>query len=88
MGYGFQKITVFLPRKKIKKNKEKEEMAFVILKDRPYRLGKTRSEQEENLRKEDMKTMSDSQLDKLKFVEKKHGNSKSFFDKHEIDKAK
>jgi len=76
-----------LPRKKIKKNKEKEEMAFVILKDRPYRLGKTRSEQEENLRKEDMKTMSDSQLDKLKFVEKKHGNSKSFFDKREIDKS-
>ena len=62
-------------------------MAAVIIKDRPYRLGKTRSEQEENLRKEDMKSMSDEQLEKLKFVEKKHGNSRSFFDQREIDKA-
>ena len=60
-------------------------MAFIILKDKPYRLGKTRSEQEENLRKEDMRTMTDGELDKLKFVEKKHGNSRSFFDKHEIN---
>jgi hypothetical protein len=62
-------------------------MAFVILKDRPYRFGKTRSEQEENLRKEGMETMTEEQLDKLKFVEKNHGNSRSFFDKEEIDKS-
>lgn len=67
-------------------------MAFVILKDRPYRLGKHRSEQEENIRKEGMRTMTDEQLDKCKFVEKKCkeilGASKSFFDKSEIDKVK
>ena len=63
-------------------------MAFIILKDRPYRLGKTRSEQEQNLRKEGMKTMSGAQLEKLKYVEKKYGNSRSFFDRREIDGAK
>jgi hypothetical protein len=62
-------------------------MAFVILKDRAYRLGKHRSEQEENLRKEGMKTMSGEQLDKLKYLEKKSDVSRSFFDKSEIDKA-
>ena len=62
-------------------------MAFIILKDKPYRFGRTRSEQEQNLRKEGMKTMSGEQLEKLKFVEKKHGNSRSFFDRREIDKA-
>jgi hypothetical protein len=61
-------------------------MAFIILKDKPYRLGKHRSEQEENLRKEGMKTMSESQLDKLKYVEKKAGTERSFFDKCMIDK--
>lgn len=60
-------------------------MAFVIIKDRPYRLGKHRSEQEENLRKEGMGTMTEAQLDRLKHIEKKSGSSRSFFDRREID---
>jgi len=60
-------------------------MAAVIFKDRPYRLGKHRSEQEENLRKEDMRTMTDEQLDRCKHLEKKAGHSRSFFDAREID---
>lgn len=63
-------------------------MAFVIIKDRPYRFGKHRSEQEKNLRKEGMITMSDAQLDRCKFLEKKTDFRKSFFDKSEIDKVK
>jgi hypothetical protein len=35
------------------------------------KFGKTRSEQEHNLRKEGMRSLSDEQLDRLKFVEKK-----------------
>lgn len=60
-------------------------MAFVILKDRPYRLGRHRSEQEENIRKEGMATMTDEQLDRCKFHEKRTGFRRSFFDKQEID---
>jgi len=58
------------------------------LKDRPYRLGRNRSEQEKNLRKDGMKTITDEQLDKCKFLEKKKGYSRSFFDRREIDKVK
>ena len=61
-------------------------MSFIIIKDKPYRLGKRRSEQEANLRKEGMKTMSEGQLDKLKYVERKAGAERSFFDKCVIDK--
>ena len=63
-------------------------MAFVILKDRAYRLGKHRSEQEQNLRKEGMGTMTEGQLDKLRWLEKKSGYSRTFFDRREIDKSK
>jgi len=63
-------------------------MAFVILKDKPYRYGKTRSEQEKNLHKEGMRTMTEEQLDKCKFLEKKKGYRRSFFDRREIDKVK
>ena len=35
------------------------------------KFGRTRSEQEANLRKEGMRSLSDEQLDHLKFVEKK-----------------
>ena len=34
------------------------------------KFGKTRSEQEENLRKEGMRSISDEQLDRIKFLEK------------------
>jgi hypothetical protein len=62
-------------------------MANIIIKDRPYRYGKTRSEQEANLRKDGMETMSNSQYERLKYLEKKSGYRRSFFDKQEIDKA-
>lgn len=63
-------------------------MANIIIKDRPYRFGKHRSEQEANLRKEGMTTMTDSQLDKCMYIEKKTGYKRSFFDKSVIDKIK
>uniref|UniRef100_A0A6M3L7Q2 Uncharacterized protein n=1 Tax=viral metagenome TaxID=1070528 RepID=A0A6M3L7Q2_9ZZZZ len=63
-------------------------MAFIILRDRPYRYGKTRSEQEKNLRREGMATMTEEQLDKCKHLEKKSGWKKSFFDKSQIDEVK
>ncbi len=63
-------------------------MVAIIIKDKPYRFGKNRSEQEKNLRKEDMATMTEEQLDKCKFLEKKSGYPRSFFDKSEIDKVK
>ena len=62
-------------------------MAFVILKDKPYRLGKHRSEQEANLRKEGMVTMTDVQLDKCKYLEKKTGYARSFFGQNEVGKV-
>lgn len=57
----------------------------IIIKDRPYRFGKHRSEQEANLRKEGMSTMTDEQLDRCKYLERKSGFRRSFFDKKEID---
>lgn len=46
-------------------------------------IGKTRSEQEENLRREWGRTMTDEQLDKMKFVEKvakrDTGSEENFF---------
>lgn len=63
-------------------------MTFVIIKDRPYRFGKKRSEQEMNLRREGMSTMTEEQLDKCKYLEKKSGANRSFFDQAAIDKVK
>lgn len=56
-------------------------------------LGKTRSEQEENLKKEwGSGTMSEEKLDKLKFLERKikdeTGSSKNFIGQHDIDLVK
>jgi len=45
-------------------------MANIIIKGK-HNIGKTRSEQEINLRKEWGSTMTDEHLDKLKFIEKK-----------------
>ena len=56
------------------------------------RFGKTRSEHEENMRKEWGYTMSDEQLDKLKYLERKKkeadGSSKNFVTCIDIDKIK
>ena len=66
-------------------------MANIII-PRGDKFGKTRSEQEENMRKEWGHTMTDEQLDKLKFVEKKikekTGQSKNFIRGQDIDKVK
>ena len=63
-------------------------MVGIIIKDKPYRYGKTRSEQEANLRKDGMQTMTDSQLDKCKYLEKKTGFRLSFFAKSAIGTVK
>ena len=68
-----------------------EEMANIII-PKPDSLGKTRSEHEENLRKEWGPTMTDEQLDKLKYLERKvkekTGQSKNFIRGHDIDLVK
>jgi hypothetical protein len=65
-------------------------MANIIIKDGHDKLGKTRSEQEENLRKEWGQTITDEQLDKLKFIERKKneydGSKKNFITAIDIDK--
>lgn len=64
----------------------------IIIKDRPYRFGKTRSEHEENLRKEGYQTLNDSQLDRCKYMEKKmyweQNNKKNYFDQYQIGQVK
>lgn len=67
-------------------------MTYIIIKGGNDKVGKTRSEQEENLRKEWGQTMTDEQLDKLKFIEKKvkdqSGSKKNFITAIDIDKIK
>jgi len=64
----------------------------IIIKGKHDHFGKTRSEQEENMRKEWGSTMTDEQLDKLKYVERKKkektGQSKSFIGLIDVDKVK
>lgn len=68
-------------------------MTHIIIKgkDKHQKFGKTRSEQEENMRKEWGGTMTDGQLDKLKFIERKlkdkTGSTKNFIPGHRIDEA-
>ena len=66
-------------------------MANIIIKKHDG-FGKTRSEHEENLRKEWGSTMTDEQLDKLKFVEKKikdkSGQTKNFIRLIDVDEVK
>ena len=56
------------------------------------KIGKVRSEQEENLRKEWGPTMSDEQLEKMKFIEKrvkeKTGSDSNFVGTNETDEIK
>lgn len=68
-------------------------MSFHIIikgKDKQHKLGKTRSEQEKNIRKEWGSTMSDHQLHKLEKFEKtiknRTGQIKGFIPGHVIDK--
>jgi len=66
-------------------------MAFVHTRKKHDNMGKTRSEQEENLRKEWGSTMTDGQLDKLKFLERKKkaydGSTKNFIPGQLIDEV-
>jgi len=52
------------------------------------RFGRNRSEQEENLRKEGMRSLSDEQLDACKYIEKKQkdkfGLKESFIGQHTL----
>ena len=64
----------------------------IIIKGKHDHFGKTRSEQEENMRKEWGSTMTDEQLSKLKYMERKikekTGQSKNFIRGQDIDKVK
>lgn len=64
-------------------------MVYIIDRNRPHLLGKHRSEIEKNLRKEGWgKTLTDEQLDKCKYMEKKMKREqnvhKSFFDQRQL----
>jgi hypothetical protein len=48
-------------------------LANIIIKDKT-KFGYTRSEQEQNLRREGMRSLSDEQLDRVKFLEKRLKN--------------
>jgi hypothetical protein len=64
----------------------------IIIKGKHDHVGKTRSEQEENLRKEWGSSITDEQLDKLKYMERKvkdsSGQKKNFIRGQDIDKVK
>ncbi len=64
-------------------------MANIVIR-KPDSYGKTRSVQEENMRKEWGQTMTDVQLDKLKFFEKRKknidGSTKNFATGIDIDR--
>lgn len=64
----------------------------IIVKGKRDHFGKTRSEQEKNMRKEWGSTMTDEQLSKLKYAEKKvnesNGSKKNFITGIDIDKVR
>lgn len=66
-------------------------MANIIIRNSTP-MGKTRSEQEVNMRKEWGKTISDEQLDKLRHLERKvkdeTGSAKNFISAIDIDMVK
>ncbi len=64
----------------------------IIIRGKHDHFGKTRSEQEENMRREWGVTMTDEQLDKLKYLERKvknrSGSKKNFATMIEVDRVK
>ena len=64
----------------------------IIVRGKHDHFGRTRSEQEKNMRKEWGSTMTDEQLDKLKYAERKvkenSGSKKNFVRGQDIDKIK
>ena len=69
-------------------------MAYTVIKrnHKQQIFGKTRSEQEINIRKEWGSTMTGEQLDKLKFLERKYktatGSAQNFIRGQDIDEVK
>ena len=67
-------------------------MAHIIIRDKSDSLGKTRSAHEENLRKEWGGTMTDEQLDKCKYLERRikeeTGSDRNFIKGQDIDRVK
>lgn len=67
-------------------------MTHIIIAGKHDHFGKTRSEQETNLRKEWGPTMSDAQFDKLKYAERKiretSGSKKNFITLIDVDNIK
>ena len=67
-------------------------MANIIIPKKNNLIGKTRSEQEENMRKEWGGTMDDGQLDRLKYAERKMrdklGSKHNFLRGNDIDRVK
>ena len=65
-------------------------MANIIIR-KSETVGLTRSQQEKNLRKEGLYTLTDEQLSKCEFLEKKgkdkFGSSKNFLNQKAIDKV-
>ena len=65
-------------------------MANIIIR-KSETVGLTRSQQEINLRKEGMQTLTDKQLDQCKFLEKKgkekFGSSRNFLNQKAIDEV-
>lgn len=51
------------------------------------KYGKTRAEQESNLRKDGMKGMSEENWDKCEWVEKKHGLKRGFLRSTHLEKV-
>jgi len=67
-------------------------MHIIIKDNKPDKFGKTRSEAEMNLRKEWGGSMSDEQLDKLKWMERKikekYGQTKNYIGLDRVDEVK
>jgi len=64
-------------------------MVAVIVKDRPFRMGKTRSEHARNLRTEGWSAgLSAEQEDKCRYLERKLGVTDRFLKLNDIDKVK
>lgn len=63
-------------------------MSFHIIIRGKNTYGKTRSEQESNLRKDGMHGLSDEHYDRCKWMEKKAGTKHGFFIANTLDKVK
>jgi len=64
-------------------------MAAVVIPDRPFKMGKTRSEHARNLRSEGWSAgLTVEQEDKCRFLERKLGVTNRFLKLNDIDKVR